>query len=248
MGDHVVIPQGHGSQYPYGERMPYEEAPNPDPIATLSFIGGKTKTLRLGTSVLILPQRNPVVLAKQVATLDVLSGGRVDLGVGVGWLREEFAAIGVPWERRGRRTDEYIEGDARALDAARGELRGRAGALPERRLRPAAGAARRRPDQHRRPHHGGRAARRPPRRRLLPERLRPLLARADRGDAPQRSRGRARPPSEVAIMGGTPPELEIVQKLAERGVSRVNILVNDPDVPSARRMLERISRDVIARV
>ena len=109
MGDHVVVPQGHGSQYPYGERMPYEEAPNPDPIATLSFIAGKTKTLRLGTSVLILPQRNPVVLAKQVATLDVLSGGRVDLGVGVGWLREEFAAIGVPWERRGRRTDEYIE-------------------------------------------------------------------------------------------------------------------------------------------
>jgi probable F420-dependent oxidoreductase len=57
---------------------------------------------------LILPQRNPVVLAKEVATLDAMSGGRVELGVGVGWLREEFEALGVPWEQRGVRTDEYV--------------------------------------------------------------------------------------------------------------------------------------------
>ena len=104
--DHVVIPQGHSSDYPYAERMPYEDAPLPDPIVTLTFVAASTKTLRLGTSVLVLPQRNPVVLAKQLATLDVLSEGRVDLGIGVGWLREEFEAIGVPWERRGKRTDE----------------------------------------------------------------------------------------------------------------------------------------------
>lgn len=60
------------------------------------------------TGVLILPQRNPLVLAKQVATLDYLSGGRLELGIGVGWLREEFEAIGVPFERRGQRTDEYV--------------------------------------------------------------------------------------------------------------------------------------------
>ena len=66
-------------------------------------------SLRLGTCVLILPQRNPLVLAKELATLDHLSGGRVELGIGVGWLEEEFDAIGVPWERRGARTDEYVE-------------------------------------------------------------------------------------------------------------------------------------------
>jgi probable F420-dependent oxidoreductase len=65
--------------------------------------------MRLGTCILIVPQRNPVVLAKELATLDRLSGGRVELGLGVGWLREEFEALGVPWERRGARNDEYIE-------------------------------------------------------------------------------------------------------------------------------------------
>jgi probable F420-dependent oxidoreductase len=64
--------------------------------------------LRLGTCILIVPQRNPLVLAKELATLDRISGGRVELGLGVGWLKEEFDALGVPWERRGARNDEYI--------------------------------------------------------------------------------------------------------------------------------------------
>ena len=64
--------------------------------------------MRLGTCILIVPQRNPLVLAKELATLDRLSGGRVELGLGVGWMREEFEALGVPWERRGARNDEYI--------------------------------------------------------------------------------------------------------------------------------------------
>jgi probable F420-dependent oxidoreductase len=80
----------------------------PDPLLWLAFMAAATERLRLATGILILPQRNPVVLAKEVATLDHLSGGRVDLGVGVGWLKEEFAALGVPWERRGARTDEHI--------------------------------------------------------------------------------------------------------------------------------------------
>ena len=66
-------------------------------------------SLKLGTCILILPQRNPVVLAKELATLDTLSDGRVELGIGVGWMKEEFDAIGVPWERRGARTDEYVQ-------------------------------------------------------------------------------------------------------------------------------------------
>ena len=73
--------------------------------------------MKLGTCILIVPQRNPLILAKELATLDALSGGRVELGLGVGWLKEEFDALGVPWERRGARNDEYIEA-MRALWAA----------------------------------------------------------------------------------------------------------------------------------
>ena len=86
-----------------------EDSPIPDPLIWLTFVAGATTTIRLATGILILPQRNPVVLAKEVATLDQLSGGRVELGVGVGWLEEEFDAIGIPFRERGKRTDDHIE-------------------------------------------------------------------------------------------------------------------------------------------
>ena len=110
--EHVVVPTGYESEYPYSRdgKMPGpEDAPIPDPLIWLTWVAAHSRQVKLGTGVLILPQRNPAVLAKEVATLDVLSGGRTILGVGVGWLREEFDALGVPFEGRGRRTDEYIE-------------------------------------------------------------------------------------------------------------------------------------------
>lgn len=110
--EHVIYPEGYESSYPYdpsGKMLADASTPMPDPLIWLAFAAAATTTLRLGTGILILPQRNPVVLAKEVATLDSLSGGRVELGIGVGWLREEFNALGVPWPRRGARTDEYIE-------------------------------------------------------------------------------------------------------------------------------------------
>jgi probable F420-dependent oxidoreductase len=110
--EHVVVPTGYQSTYPYDPsgRMPGpEESPIPDPLIWLTWVAAASGTIRLGTGILILPQRNPVVLAKETATLDFLSQGRVTLGVGVGWLKEEFAAIGVPFEERGARTDEYVE-------------------------------------------------------------------------------------------------------------------------------------------
>jgi probable F420-dependent oxidoreductase len=110
--EHVVVPAGYESAYPYSRdgRMPGgEQSPIPDPLVWLTWVGAHSRTLRLGTGVLILPQRNPAILAKEVATLDRMSEGRVRLGVGVGWLREEFEALGVPFEGRGGRADEYIE-------------------------------------------------------------------------------------------------------------------------------------------
>ena len=110
--EHVLYPEGYESTYPYSPtgKMPGSgDSPIPDPMAWLSFIGATTTELKLGTGILILPQRNPAILAKEVATVDALTEGRVMLGIGVGWLREEFDALGVPWERRGKRTDEYMD-------------------------------------------------------------------------------------------------------------------------------------------
>lgn len=109
--EHVIYPEGYASTYPYdpsGKMLMAADTPLPDPLLWLAFVAAATEELRLGTGILILPQRNPVVLAKEVATLDHLSGGRVELGVGVGWLKEEFDALGVPFEGRGARTEEHI--------------------------------------------------------------------------------------------------------------------------------------------
>ncbi len=99
VSDHVVIP---GSHKVFGDTFL-------DPLITLTYIAANTDSIELGTSVLILPYRNPLVLAKMVSTLDTLSGGRVILGIGAGWLEDEFDALGVSFEERGPVTDEYIE-------------------------------------------------------------------------------------------------------------------------------------------
>jgi probable F420-dependent oxidoreductase len=109
--EHVIYPEGYASTYPYdpsGKMAMTADTPLPDPLLWLAFVAAATENLRLGTGILILPQRNPIVLAKEVATLDHLSGGRVELGIGVGWLREEFDALGIPWEKRGSRTEEHM--------------------------------------------------------------------------------------------------------------------------------------------
>jgi probable F420-dependent oxidoreductase len=115
--EHVIVPKEYESAYPYSAngKMPgSHEAPIPDPLIWLTWVGAATTTLKLATGIVILPQRNPAVLAKEVATLDQLTKGRMVLGVGVGWLEEEFDALGVSFEHRGARTDEYM-GALRAL-------------------------------------------------------------------------------------------------------------------------------------
>jgi probable F420-dependent oxidoreductase len=109
--EHVVWPTRYESRYPYSPDGRLPGGPRtllPDPLIWMAHVAAATTALRLITGVLVLPQRNPLVLAKQAATLDHLSGGRIALGIGVGWLREEFEAIGVPFEHRGSRTDEYV--------------------------------------------------------------------------------------------------------------------------------------------
>ncbi len=111
-GEHVIMPSTIDSKYPYtadGKVPAGPDTPIPDPLIWLAFAAAAAPSMRLGTCILIVPQRNPLVLAKELATLDRLSGGRVELGLGVGWLKEEFDALGVPWERRGARNDEYVD-------------------------------------------------------------------------------------------------------------------------------------------
>jgi probable F420-dependent oxidoreductase len=112
VGEHVVLFEEYASSYPYADdgRIPAPAGTGLlEPLTTLSFLAATTTTVRLGTAMVLLPQRNPVYTAKEVSTLDWLSNGRVDFGIGVGWLEEEFNAVNVPWPQRGRRTDEYIE-------------------------------------------------------------------------------------------------------------------------------------------
>jgi probable F420-dependent oxidoreductase len=114
VSDHLVAPLGVASVYPYDRR------PNPvpgdmgvleqfyEPLVTLAYLAGRVPSVRLGVSAYVMPYRNPVVTAKQVASLDALSGGRLVLAIGVGWLREEFAALAVPYDDRAVRTEEYL--------------------------------------------------------------------------------------------------------------------------------------------
>jgi probable F420-dependent oxidoreductase len=109
--EHVVIPVGYKSAYPYdpsGKIPGPENMPLPDPLIALTYAAAVTQRIKLATGILILPQRHPIYVAKELATLDVLSNGRVILGIGIGWLREEFDALGIPFEERAARTAESV--------------------------------------------------------------------------------------------------------------------------------------------
>ncbi len=112
-GEHIVLLDEYRSKYPYSGdgRLPLEVTSFDmlDPFLGLAYAAAETERIRLGTGVCLVPERSPLVTAKEVASLDKLSRGRFDFGVGIGWLEEEFQALGVPWERRGARTLEYLD-------------------------------------------------------------------------------------------------------------------------------------------
>jgi probable F420-dependent oxidoreductase len=112
VAEHVVLFDDYASTYPYARdgRIPAPpESGILEPFTSLAYLAAATRRLRLGTGICLLPQRNPVYTAKEAANVDFLSGGRLDFGVGVGWLAEEFRAAGAPFERRGARCDAYLE-------------------------------------------------------------------------------------------------------------------------------------------
>lgn len=108
--EHVLFFPDYESKYPYSEDGRIQGDPRSllDPLTALTYVAANTSKIRLGTGICLVPQRNPIYTAKQVADLDYLSGGRVDFGIGIGWLKEEFNALGVPWTDRAGRTEECI--------------------------------------------------------------------------------------------------------------------------------------------
>jgi probable F420-dependent oxidoreductase len=112
VSDHVVMPGAAGSRYPFssGGETPWDpEEPWYDALVVMAAAGAVTERVEVGVAVLVVPMRNPIVLAKQLASIDALSGGRVALGAGAGWLAEEFEALQAPFSGRGKRLDEWIE-------------------------------------------------------------------------------------------------------------------------------------------
>ena len=125
--EHIVLLDRFASRYPYarGEQLPIQlDIALLNPFLALTYAAAHTKRVRLATGICIVPEYHPLLLAKVAASLDYLSGGRFALGIGIGWLAEEFQALGIPWERRARRTREYIEAMRRLWEDERSSYSG----------------------------------------------------------------------------------------------------------------------------
>ena len=245
--EHVVVPKGYASKYPYSRdgKMPGpENAPIPDPFVWLAYAAAVTKRIRLATGIVILPQRHPFYVAKEVATLDVLSNGRMMLGVGIGWLEEEFKAVGVPFASRAERTDESIEalrglwGPGESVHAGKHYAWSAVESNPK-------------PVQARLPivigGHTKGAARRaarlgdgffPARPDTLAECMVELSAECARV---------GRDPSEVEITTGCPPQLDEVKRLEDTGVGRITFPPPGFTPDDVQAGLEKLGNEIIAR-
>lgn len=245
--EHVVVPKGYASKYPYSRdgKMPGpEQSPIPDPFVWLAFAAAVTKTIKLATGVVILPQRHPFYVAKEVATLDVLSRGRVVLGVGIGWLAEEFAAVGVPFESRAKRTEESIAAMRSLWSAGPSEYRGDHYAWPAVESNP-------KPVQARIPivvgGHSTGAARRAAR---IGDGFFP--ARADRlveclAAMKDECARIGRDPAEIEVTTIAPPDLDQIKRLEDLGVGRIAMAPPGFAPKELEAGLEKLGREIIAR-
>lgn len=246
--EHVVIPESYSSVYPYDPtgRMHLTPAHDvPDPLHVLTYLAARTSRIRLGTAMLILPEHNPVILAKRLTTLDVLSGGRLIAGVGVGWLREEYEAVGVPFEDRGRRADEYLAAMKALWTQSPASYHGRFVSFSSVQVRP-------RPV---RPAgipivvggHGAAAARRAAR---FGDGLYPLgVDLAGMADLIDRVRIECarigRDPAEIELTAHAPSRSAEVRELARLGVRRVVMRVSPDDLGAARDRVTRYQQEVL---
>ena len=249
--EHVVLFDEYESQYPYSPDGKFPGGADSgmlEPLTALTYIAAVTDRIRLGTGICLVPQRNPVYTAKQVTDLDNLSGGRVDFGIGIGWLREEFEALAMPFERRGQRADDHLEVMKSLWTEEISEFHGETYDLAPCRMYP-------KPIQTPHPpiHVGGEsdgALRRVARLgqgwitfNRRPEDLPEPLARLD---AVLADHGRSR--EDVVITAcpyfhATTPEM--VQQYAEAGVDRLIVLCLAFDVDTLKSQLDQLESDVL---
>jgi probable F420-dependent oxidoreductase len=249
--EHVVMCVDYESTYPYDPsgRSPFgADTVQPDPLIWLSFVSAATTRLRLGTAVLILPQHNPVILAKSVASLDRLSNGRLLLGIGVGWVKEEAVAVGASFHDRGRRANEYIRA-MRTLwrePVARfeGEFVRFSGVVSEPRpVRPGGVPI----------HVGGHSHAAARRAGSLgdgfyplgvdPERLGGLL-----GVMEEAARGAGREPSTIEITCSGPARPDLAARYRDAGADRMVVFPPTGDLEKLRGFLDGFRRDAIEKL
>jgi probable F420-dependent oxidoreductase len=251
VGEHVVLFDEYQSSYPYsadGRLALGGDIGLLEPFTALTVMASATDRVRLGTAVCLVPQRNPVYTAKQVSTLDWLSGGRVDFGVGIGWLREEFQALGVPFAERAARCREYLEVMQRLWRDPVSQFSGRFYELPPCRMNP-------KPVQEGGPpiYFGGETE--PAMQRVAElgqgwhgfdhtpqtaaEHIKRLSERLEQA-------GRSLSDVDVTVC----PYLrrvdpEDVLGYREAGVDQLVLLFGEPDIDSARRALDRIAKQYV---
>jgi probable F420-dependent oxidoreductase len=248
--EHVVVPADYQSWDPYsksGKMGGPDDMSIPDSFTWLAYIAAVTKQIKLATGVAILPQRNVVYTAKEMATLDQLSGGRVILGAGAGWMKEEFDVLGVPFERRGERMDEYIKALRVLWGDEKPTFEGGFVSFTDTYCRP-------QPVNKRIPIHiGGRSDRAARRAGELGDGFFPgrnddeVLAHAiDVMRRAAEKHGRDPDAIEVTAVGAMDPAG--VEKLRALGVSRIVIPPLAMDTDGIRGALETFANDVIAKV
>lgn len=243
--EHVVIPARYQSRYPYSKsgRMPIPEAPIPDPLIWNTWVAAVTSRIALGTAMVILPQRNPLVLAKALASLDVLSGGRAILGVGLGWMREEAEAVGTSFGDRGRRADEYIEAMRALWTQEIASYQGETVNFKEVRCNP-------RPTRSVPVHVGGHSPAAARRAGRLGDGFLPLgvgpdeLARLRR-ILEESARDAGRDPSAIEISCIGAPDLEAAQAAVDAGVDRMIVASREPDLEGVKRAMGPFSESAI---
>jgi probable F420-dependent oxidoreductase len=243
--EHVVLFNEYASRYPYSEdgKLPGFGQGIMEPFTALTFVAAHTQTIRLGTAVCLVPQRNPVYTAKQVADVDFLSGGRLDFGVGLGWLREEFDALNMPWDKRGLRVREHLAVMKTLWCDEESSYDGELYQLPPCVQQP-------KPVQT--PHppiyfggEGGPALRRvaevgqgwigagvSP--EVLPEKLATLDIALDKA-------GRQRSDVRINIMPNQAPNAELIDQYREHGVDQVIFMVGGRDIDGYERRLDKLA-------
>jgi len=248
--EHVVIPQGYQTPYPYSKdgKIPGgEDVPIPDPLLPLGFVAALTKKIRLATGVMILPQRHPLYVAKELATLDLLSGGRTLLGIGSGWLKEEFDALGLDFHARGARTDEAIQALRACWCASPSRFHGKHFNFGPLMSFPKPAQKNGVPV-----HIGGHSPAAAKRAGRLGDGFFPALSDASKlkelfGLMREAAAGAGRDASRIELSCIGKANAEAIKPLAEAGISRVIVAPPGFDKDALSRGLEKIGNEVIAR-